>query len=597
MPAEPSRVTLRIAAAVFTAVWFAMLFGRPLFDPDEGRYAEIPREMLRAGDWIIPHLDGLVYLEKPPLQYWATAMVYALVGVGEGTARLVTGLAGYGSLLLVFAIAHRLWRARAARKALLLTAGSILFVLLGHQLTLDMSLNFFLLATLAAFIFAQSGRHAHAHADAHAHAHGGGDVEAGPVARAPRNADAAPDPASRRWMLGCWAAMALAVLTKGLIGVLIPGFTLGVYVLWQRDFAVLRRLQLRLGVALFLAIAVPWFVLAARANREFLWFFFVREHLQRFLTPIEMRSEPWWFFVPVLSLGILPWLTQALEVLATGWRAGVARGRFDARRLLWIWSVFVPVFFSLSHSKLITYILPAIPTLALLCAEPRGAPQADPRADPRTDPRADPRRLSERAHLLAGAGATLLFALGAIGYASAFWAAPQARALVLVLRPAVFATSTLLLLGAATTMYLSRDRRDAALASLCAAWFAAAVAITVGAVAAQGFFSNRDAGLLLARVVPPGVTVYSVQTYEQSLTFYFGRSVTLVDYRDELALGQDQDPGAGIADVATFAHRWEAAGEAYAIMPTATWQRLGRAGLPMRELGRYPNRIVLVARQ
>jgi hypothetical protein len=88
-----------------------------------------------------------------------------------------------------------------------------------------------------------------------------------------------------------------------------------------------------------------------------------------------------------------------------------------------------------------------------------------------------------------------------------------------------------------------------------------------------------------------------VQTYEQSLTFYFGRPVTLVAYRDELALGLDQDPAAGIADVAAFAGRWRGLQDAYAIMPTATWERLAAAGLPMRELARYPNRIVLVARE
>jgi len=81
------------ATAFFTLVWFALLFGRPLFDPDEGRYAEIPREMLVGGDWVIPHLNGLVYLEKPPLQYWATAIVYACLGISEGTARLATGCA------------------------------------------------------------------------------------------------------------------------------------------------------------------------------------------------------------------------------------------------------------------------------------------------------------------------------------------------------------------------------------------------------------------------------------------------------------------------------------------------------------------------
>jgi 4-amino-4-deoxy-L-arabinose transferase-like glycosyltransferase len=345
-------------------------------------------------------------------------------------------------------------------------------------------------------------------------------------------------------------------------------------------------LNVRWGLPLFLLIAAPWFVLAARANREFLWFFFVREHLQRFLTPIEMRSEPWWFFIPVLILAVLPWITQALRALATGWQAGAPPGRFDARRLLWIWSVFVLVFFSLSHSKLIPYILPAIPTLALLCAEPRN--------------RENPADRGDRGHLFAGALATLLFAVGALAYASARWSSAQglALALALALRPAVITTSVVLMVGAGMALYCRSRRRElGALAALCVAWFAAAVAITGGAIAVQGFFSNRDAGLLLAHTAAPAAPVYSVQTYEQSLTFYLRKPVTIVAYRDELALGLDQDPAAGIAELASFASRWLASGDAYAIMPVGTWERFTADGLPMRELGRYPNRIVIVARE
>jgi len=584
MPVDRGRKALGLTAALFTLVWFAMLFGRPLFDPDEGRYAEIPREMLLGGDWVIPHLDGLVYLEKPPLQYWATAAVYALIGISEGSARLVTGLAGYGSLLLVFAAARRLWGLRAAYKALLLNMGSILLVLLGHQLTLDMSLTFFLLAALTAFIFAQPQPQPQPRREP--------QPEPPPLPDAARATSAAAA-ASRRWMLGCWAAMACAVLTKGVIGVLVPGFTLCVYVLWQRDFGALRRLNLRWGLPLFLLIAAPWFVLAARENREFLWFFFVREHLQRFLTPIEMRSEPWWFFIPVLIVAVLPWAPLALRALITGWRAGAPVGRFDVRRLLWVWSVFVLVFFSLSHSKLIPYILPAIPTLALLCAEPRGREGREGREDRET--RQD---REDRGYLLAGAIATLVFAVGALAYASARWSSAQGLPLVLALRPAVITTSVVLIIGAGITVYLRSRRRElGALAALCVAWFAAAVVITGGGIAVQGFFSNRDAGLLLAHIAAPTAPVYSVQTYEQSLTFYLRKTVTIVAYRDELALGLDQDPAAGIADVASFASRWRASGDAYAIMPISTWDRLTAEGLPMRELGRYPNRIVIVARE
>src|ERR1700674_1994721 len=147
------------AAAVFcTVLWFALLAERPLFDPDEGRYAEIPREMLSGSDWVIPHLNALVYLEKPPLQYWLTALAFRAVGENEFTARLCTGLAGYLSLATVFLVGRKLWGFEAGVRALLFTSASTLFVLLGHQLTLDMLLSFCLTAALGAFLMAQSRR-------------------------------------------------------------------------------------------------------------------------------------------------------------------------------------------------------------------------------------------------------------------------------------------------------------------------------------------------------------------------------------------------------------------------------------------------------
>src|SRR6202051_1337099 len=113
------------AAALFcTVLWFALLAQRPLYDPDEGRYAEIPREMLSGGGWVIPHLNALVYLEKPPLQYWLTPAPFR----------------------------GRLWGVHAGVRALLFTSASSLFVLLGHQLTLDMLLSFCLTACLSCFL-------------------------------------------------------------------------------------------------------------------------------------------------------------------------------------------------------------------------------------------------------------------------------------------------------------------------------------------------------------------------------------------------------------------------------------------------------------
>ncbi len=533
------------AALVFTVMWFALLWGRPLYDPDEGRYAEIPREILAGGDWLIPHLDGLVYLEKPPLQYWLSALALRAFGSSELSARLWTGLFGYLTLLVVTSLARHLWGREAGLRAALLLAGSVLFLLLGHQLTLDMTLCFWLIASLACFIRAQTGR--------------------GSVA------------AERAWMLGCWATMALAVLTKGLIGGLIPGATLVIYVLWQRDWRLLRRLYWGPGLVLFAGIAAPWFVLAARANPEFLQFFFIREHFQRFLTPIEERSEPWWFFIPVLIVGILPWVTRAVRALILDWRGAAGPGGFDAVRLLWIWSVFVLVFFSLSNAKLIPYILPALPALALLAARPR--PQ------------------ESRGHLTAGATLSLLFAVGVVAFASAIWATPKNLELALRLRPALFALSAALATGALGSLWAAyRGRPAGALASLSAGWCGAVVALTVGACTVADLFSARDLAALIARQPDPGAAVFSVQNYQQSLPFYLRRTVTLVDYRDEFALGLRQAPDRGIASLEAFAERWRQLPAGLAVMPVATRERLASGGVPMREIGCFPTRLCLMSR-
>lgn len=570
------------AAIIGTVLWFALLAQRPLFDPDEGRYAEIPREMLSGGDWVIPHLNGLVYLEKPPLQYWLTAWAFRGLGQTEFAARFCTGLAGYLALLTVFFVGRDLKGVDAGLRAVLFTLGSALFVLLGHQLTLDMSLSFWLLAALGCFLAAQA-----------------------------RRDTLRP---WRAWMLGCWAAMALAVLTKGLIGVLIPGATLSVYVAWQRDWRALRHLNLRWGLPLFAAIAVPWFVLAARANRQFLGFFFIREHFLRFATPIEHRTEPWWFFAPVLVVGIVPWLPQAARALAAVPMERVQRGRFDAVRLLWIWCVFVLVFFSFSDSKLIPYILPAVAPLALLCAaRPAGG----------------------RAALLTGAFLSLASCAGVSAYAWGAWSSAEAGQLLPLIRPMVLCLAALLALGALSAAALVQVGRPlAALAALSGSWFLGSAAILVAGNAAQSLFSARDAALALLHAAaagmdvngipaappgipatPPGIPatppggpaprpagipvdipVFAVQSYQQSLAFYLRRPVVLVDYRDEFDFGLGLDPQLGIPTLPVFADVWRPLAQGFAVLPPKSRDRLSDLRVPMREIARLPDRVIISRR-
>ncbi len=326
-----------LLALVVGVLVLAEPFHVPLVDPDEGRYAEIPREMLATGDFVIPHQNGLVYLEKPPLGYWLVAGSFRLVGETEGAARLPGKLATVGTMLGLFLFARRRAGERAGALAAFFFGGSLLGFGLARIVLIDPLLTAAQTAAVLAFAALQ---------------------EADSVGRRGRGLAA-----------GFAVAVAAAVLLKGLVGVLLPG---GAVVLWSfatGRWGPFRRLVSPLPVAVFLALAVPWHVAAALREPEFLRFYFVREHFERFLLPNHHRPGPLWYFLAVVAGGFLPF-TPLLPRLRFVW-PGKGRARWAARPLetfLWIWVVLVVAFFTLSKSKLIPYVHPVFPSLALLLA-------------------------------------------------------------------------------------------------------------------------------------------------------------------------------------------------------------------------------------
>ncbi|HTV98236.1 MAG TPA: glycosyltransferase family 39 protein [Steroidobacteraceae bacterium] len=527
-------------AALVVVLWFATLGERPLFNTDEGRYAEIPREMLAGGNWIIPHLDGLVYVEKPPLQYWASALSLTLLGENEVGARFYTALCALLAVLAAALGARALWGAQAALRTAAMLPSMMLFLLMGQILTLDMSLTFYMTVALAAFLAAQR-------------AAGG---------------------SQRAWMLLAWGASALGVLTKGLVAAAVPAAVLVLYSLYARDFSPWRRLHAAPGAVLFALIAVPWYWLAARAQPGFLEFFFVHEHLARYLTPSADREQVWWFFVPVCLLGSLPWTLPALRAL------GRARRRiegFDAALFLRIWVLFVLVFFSLSDSKLIPYVLPLFPALALLTAS---LPEADLERD-----------LARTAVLTVAMGIAL--ALTCL-LAPAHIAPSERSSYFLALQRPLAQIAALL---AASGVYVLAQRRRGVTRSavfLGVGWCLSGLLFVQAAAAVAPVYSGIELARALPRV-PPEVPIYSVGTYDQTLPFYWRRTVRLVAYRGELDFGLRQDPAAEIPTVEEFTRRWEAEPAAYAVMDKKTFELLSSRGVPMREIAHDVNR-VLVAR-
>jgi len=531
------------ALALFAAVlWFATLSLRPLFNPDEGRYAEIPREMLASGDWAIPHLNGLLYLEKPPLQYWATAVSLSIFGQNELGARFYTALCALGAVLAAALAARRLWGTGAALRTAALLSSMLLFLIMGQLLTLDMSLTAYMTVALSAFLAAQSADRRH----------------------------------ERLLMLAAWAATALGVLTKGPVAAAIPAAVLVLYSLWSRDFAPWRRLHAAAGIALFVAIALPWYVVAAQRVPGFLEFFVIHEHVARYLTPSANREEVWWFFVPVLLLGSLPWTLPVLRALGGGWRRRAAG--FDASLFLRLWVLFALVFFSVSDSKLIPYILPVLPALALLAA---GLAEETLQRD-----------VARTAVLTVG----IAIVIGIACLVAPAHIAPSERsAYFLALSKPLAQVAALL---AASGLYALAQRRRGVTRSvvfLSMGWCLSGLLLLQAAAAVAPVYSGVELYRALPNV-PAGTPIYSVATYDQTLPFYWRRTLPLVAYRGELDFGLQRNPAAEEPDIDRFIDRWDGESEAYAVMDRNTFAMLGERRVPMREIAHDLNRMLVSRR-
>jgi 4-amino-4-deoxy-L-arabinose transferase-like glycosyltransferase len=323
---------LLILAVILGIPFFQYLGGLPLIDPDEGRYAEIPREMLERGDLVTPTLNYVKYFEKPPLLYWINAASLKVFGVNEFGARFPSALCGLLTVLATYIIARQLYGRRAALLSALILGTSAGFVLQSRIILTDMLLTFCLTAALGSFIVA--------------------------AGREGRRSRALP------WYL-FYLFCALATLAKGLIGIVFPAGIVFFYLLLSRRWRLVREMRLIPGLLLFLAVAAPWFVAVSLRNPEFARFFFIHEHFERFISKVHGRYQPFWFFVPVLLGTMLPWSFFIPGALVRAWRD---RHHDEGRAGLYllIWTAVIFLFFSKSSSKLVPYILPIFPSLAML---------------------------------------------------------------------------------------------------------------------------------------------------------------------------------------------------------------------------------------
>jgi len=302
----------------------------PLIEPDEARYSAIPSFMNMSGDYVTPHLKHVVYLEKPPLCYWVTALFFKIFGENEFSSRLFVALCMWGCILLVYRMGRHFYDEKAGLYCAAIFSTFFYSFIFGRINILDTPLTFFVcLAIWAGYRYVLSDYH------------------------------------HKRWLYLLYLASALSFLTKGLIGIVFPFGIIGLWLISCRKYIDVLRLFSPIGLCLFLLICSPWLILVQKANPDFFHFFFIHEHLQRYTTTTE-HHQSLWYYLPIIILGTLPWLAFLFCRISRISQTYQTCLTSSIKRFLLLWLFLIFGFYSFSVSKLETYIEPIFLPIAVL---------------------------------------------------------------------------------------------------------------------------------------------------------------------------------------------------------------------------------------
>ncbi len=519
------------------AVWVEPA-GSWLAEPDEARYAEIPREMLASGDFVTPRLNGVPYLEKPPLLYWSNAASQRLFGLTPWAARLPTRLFGLGTVAMLLFGTAAIWGAPVGlAAAILYLAAPFGFAFSRVNLT-DAPLTFFF--TLTLFLARATLRRR----------------ESG-----------------RPWIaLSALTGLAASggFLSKGLVAVVLPGGILLLWCLAARRTRALVPLVFGPALLIFLAAATPWFLLAESRTPGFLQFFFIHEHFQRFSTSVAQRPGPIYYFVLIFLAGFLPGVPFFFSSIKKAWR----RDEPDALFFL-IWFATVLVFFSVSRSKLPPYLMPAFPAAAALAA----------------------RSLFGRTP--AGPGAWRLSALFAMLLPAFVIVSPTARAWVrgYGLAPLAIPGFAALLFGTWAAPGLAKRSAALALGAFAAGWTGfALMAALVWPRIPPATDPHAICAAAAAAARDDRASVVGYQAYLQGLPLALESPVPLADYVGELE--PQFEPRPEIRDSLfwtreKFWSRWKSGQRYAALIRRRDLKEFQTSGVPSRVLASSPKQLLL----
>ncbi|CBE69311.1 MAG: glycosyltransferase family 39 protein [Candidatus Methylomirabilis oxygeniifera] len=489
--------------SVCLLLFFYRLGSLSLFDADEPAYAEAAREMLISGDWITPHFNFQPRFDKPILFYWLIALAYKGFGIGEYAARFWSAVFATGLTLSIYRFGRQLLGQRGACIAALAFATNVGTVILARAAVTDMTLAFCMTWVLFSFF----------------------DIYL------------TTDKTRERLLFVGYLAMALAVLTKGPIGLLLPGLIIGLFLVIRRKArATLSRLRLFPGIGLFAVIALPWYLLVLRENGwAFIQGFFVQHHLNRYLGVVSSHVGSPLYFLPVIVVGFFPWSGTLPNAFSRLWTIrsrlhAELTGRQELLLFLWLWCGVVVLFFSFSRTKLPSYIFPAVPALALLAG---AAGEAVP------DERQPARRWAKAGEWLIGGMACLLAAiflfLPLIADRIRLREAPDIPPFDFGFAP--YALAVLLLAGLTVTGAARRRGREDTAAAAMAGTMILSIVLAVHQVAPAVQESMqkslRDIALMARRELRSVDLVVTYDLNAPSLVFYSERPVAIVRKGEE----------------------------------------------------------------
>jgi 4-amino-4-deoxy-L-arabinose transferase-like glycosyltransferase len=539
---------LTLLLLLLIVVFITLLGHRQLTVPDEARYAEIPREMVVNNDYITPTLNYLKYFQKPPLFYWLQAGAIHAFGLSEWTVRLPNALLATLGCLLTYITARQYYGRRCGWLASIILATSALYFIMGHYITLDMTLTVMLSGSLFSFMLG---------------------------IREP------PGWCRTGYFWSMFLFAALAVLTKGLVGIIFPGMIIFVWLCLTNRWRELKTYHLLSGSLLFLLLVLPWHILVQHRNPEFFNYYFLDQQFLRYFTSYAGRQQPIWYLPLFLVGGFLPWIGFLPQAIHYHWGEGWQKLRQQGDILfLLVWAALIYLFFQVSHSQLPPYIVPIFPPLAILLARYFDAAWQTPF------------QYGIRWGFICALLFSLVVAIGAF-LLPLFSAMPLPHLLWVTL----IVTSIFLVLATLLALRIYRQR------GLPGAFILLAVATSIFFIIIFNLVyppldpkTIKPLALQIDNLYRPGDKIVAYHTYYQDLPYYTRQRITLVNWQgEELAFGMQHQPTKDwVLEDAAFWQLWHSSQRVFLILSLSNFKNLQHTLLPpFKHLGETSRNVLL----